>query len=163
MISSSHSGTIRLGIRLIRPRVRLKSGSIARMTDFTDQEKTTLRNAAFGAMTLVSSADPGFFQMFKESMAGAKAMAGAPPDLRDVLKGGGMPTIPKGDMAKIESDVVQQLHQGVQILQEKAPQDLEGYRSVIVAACDHVANASKGMSESESAAITKVKEAIGAA
>lgn len=154
---------MRLSIRLICPRVRLKSGSIASMTQYTDQEKTTLRNAAYGAMTLVSAADPGFFQMFKESMAGAKAMNAAPPDLRDILKGGGMPSVPKGDMAKIESDVVQQLQQGVQILQEKAPQDLEGYKSVIVAACDHVANASKGVNESESAAIAKVKAAIGAA
>src|SRR5262245_9144576 len=43
---------------------------IASMTVYTDQERDTIRTAAFGAMTLVSAADPGFLSMFKESMAG---------------------------------------------------------------------------------------------
>ena len=72
------------------------------MTHYTDDEKVTLRNAAFGAMMLVSAADPGFFAMFKESMAGAKALATAPPDLRDLFKGGGMPSVPKGGGAEVE-------------------------------------------------------------
>jgi hypothetical protein len=133
------------------------------MTEYTDEEKATLRNAAYGAMTLVSSADPGFFQMFKESLAGARAMAAAPPDLQDLLKGGGRPSVPKGDMAEVETYVTQQLQQAVQILQTKAPQDLEAYKSVIVASCDHVANASKGVTEPEAAAMAKVKAAVGAA
>lgn len=133
------------------------------MTDYTDEEKATLRNAAFGAMMLVSAADPGFFAMFKESMAGAKALASAPPELRDLLKGGGMPSVPKGDRAQVEADVLQQVQQAVQILQAKAPQDLESYRAVVVAACDHVAEASEGVAASETAAIAKVKAAIGAA
>jgi hypothetical protein len=131
------------------------------MTDYTDEEKATLRNAAFGAMMLVSAADPGFFAMFKESMAGAKALAGAPPELRDLLKGGGMPSVPKGDMAQVEASILQQLQQAVGILQSKAPQDVDSYKAVIVAACDHVAEASKGVAESETAAIAKVKAAIG--
>jgi hypothetical protein len=100
--------------------------------------------------------------MFKESMAGAKALAAAPPDLRDLLKSGGIPSVPKGDPAQVEANVHQQLQQAVQILQAKAPQDVEGYKAVIVAACDHVAEASEGVAESETAAIAKVKAAIGA-
>jgi len=133
------------------------------MTDYTDEEKATLRSAAFGAMMLVSAADPGFFAMFKESMAGAKALAAAPADLRELLKSGGMPPVPKGSPAEVETAVLAQLQQAVAILQAKAPQDLDGYKAVIVAACDHVANASKGVAESETAAIAKVKGAIGAA
>jgi hypothetical protein len=133
------------------------------MTDYTDDEKNTLRDAAFGVTTLVSAAEPGFFQMFKESMAASKALAGAPPELRDLLKGGGMPSAPKGDMAQVEADVMGRLRQAVHILQAKAPQDLESYKGVILAACDQVANASKGVSESEAATITKVKTAISTA
>jgi hypothetical protein len=132
------------------------------MTDYTDEEKATLRNAAFGAMMLVSAADPGFFAMFKESMAGAKALASAPPDLRDLLKSGGMPSVPKGDMGQVEGSILTQLQQAVGILQAKAPQDVDGYKGVILAACDEVAEASEGVAESETAAIAKVRTAINA-
>lgn len=129
------------------------------MTDYTDEEKSTLRNAAFGAMMLVSAADPGFFAMFKESMAGAKALAAAPPDLQALFKGGGMPSMPKG--AQVESTVLGQLQQATAILQAKAPQDLQSYRDVITAACDQVANASQGVAESETAVIGKIRAAVG--
>jgi hypothetical protein len=132
------------------------------MTDYTDDEKATLRNAAFGAMMLVSAADPGFFAMFKESMAGAKALAAAPPDLRDLLKSGGMPSVPKGDMAQVEGSILTQLQQAVGIVATKAPEDVDGYKGVILAACDEVAQASKGVAASETAAIAKVKTAISA-
>ncbi len=132
------------------------------MTDYTDEEKATLRNGAFGAMMLVSAADPGFFAMFKESMAGAKTLAAAPPDLRDLLKGGGLPSVPKGDMAQVEASVLTQLQQAIGILQAKAPQDVDGYKGVIRAACDEVAQASKGVAASETAAIAKVRTAISA-
>ena len=132
------------------------------MTDYTDEEKATLRNAAFGAMMLVSAADPGFFAMFKESMAGAKALATAPPQLRDLFKGGGMPSVPKGGAAEVEGTVLAQLQQAVGIIQAKAPQDLAAYQGVIVAACDQVAGASQGVAETETAMIAKVKAAVGA-
>ena len=57
------------------------------MTDYSDEERDTVRSAAFGAMLLVSKADPGFFAMFKESMAGSKALAKASPELRGLLNG----------------------------------------------------------------------------
>jgi hypothetical protein len=131
------------------------------MTDYTDEEKATLRNAAFGAMMLVSAADPGFFAMFKESMAGAKALAAAPPELQALFKGGGMPSVPKGGGAEVETNVLGQLQQATQILQAKAPQDLQSYRDVIAAACDQVASASKGVAESETAVIGRIKAAVG--
>jgi len=41
----------------------------------SDEEKTTVRNAAFGAVYLVSNADPGVFSMIKESFAASAALA----------------------------------------------------------------------------------------
>jgi hypothetical protein len=132
------------------------------MTDYTDDERSTLRDAAFGAMMLVSAADPGFMAMFKESMAGAKALAKAPPELRDMFKGGGMPSMPRGGPAEVEGSVLTQLHEAVGIMQTKSPQDLDAYKSVIMAACDEVAGASHGVDESETRMIEKVKVAVGA-
>ena len=131
------------------------------MTDYTDEDTITLRSAAFSAMMLVSAADPGFLVTFKESIAGARVLAAAPPDLQALFKGGGMPSMPKGSDAEIEADVLGQLQRAIAILQAKAPQDLQSYRDVIVAACDEVANASKGVAESEAAVIAKIKSAIG--
>ncbi|NUR31307.1 MAG: hypothetical protein HOV83_36600 [Catenulispora sp.] len=131
------------------------------MTDYTDDERKTLRDAAFGAMMLVSASDPGFFAMFKESMAGAKALAAAPADLQALFKGGGMPGMPKGSLAEVEANVLGQVQQAVGILQAKAPQDVDAYRSVLAAACDQVANASEGVKDTEAAAIAKVKAAAG--
>ena len=54
------------------------------MTTYTDEERTTLRTAAFGAVFLVSHAEPGMFDAVKESFAGSKAFAAASPELRDL-------------------------------------------------------------------------------
>jgi hypothetical protein len=133
------------------------------MTEYTDEERTTLRDAAFGAMMLVSQADPGFLAMFKESVAGAKALAGAPADLQQLFKGGGMPSMPRGSAADVESTTLGKLRQAAAILRAKAPQDLQSYQAVIAAACDQVAAASEGVKETESAMISKVKAAVGIA
>jgi hypothetical protein len=130
------------------------------MTDYTDEERGTLRDAAFGAMMLVSQADPGFFAMFKESMAGAKALAAAPAELQQLFKGG-MPAVPKGAGSDVEAATLGKLQQATAILQAKAPQDLQAYREVIAAACDQVAQASGGVKDTETAMISKVKAAAG--
>lgn len=127
------------------------------MNQYTEEEREIIRGAAFGAMTLVSAADPGFFAMFKESMAGAKALASAPEPLQGMLKTGGMPTAAK-DMAS----VLIALQQTRQILSGKSPQDLAAFQRVIATACDEVANAAKGVAPAETEAINEVRAAIGA-
>lgn len=131
------------------------------MTDYTDDERQTLRTAAFGAMLLVSTADPGFFATIKESMAGSKALATASPELRDLLRSGGMPPLPKGSPTEVESGVLSALQQSVVILQERAPAELDGFRGAVVTAVDRVADASGGVTPPETAAIAKVKAALG--
>jgi hypothetical protein len=128
------------------------------MTEYTDQERDTIRTAAFGAMTLVSAADPGFMAMFKESMAGAKALAAAPQPLQGLLKSGGMPNAPKD-----KASVLAALQQSKQILSSKSPEDLAAFQSVIATACNEVANAHSGVNEAEVAAINEVRAAAGIA
>ena len=85
------------------------------MADYSDNERDTVRSAAFGAMLLVSKADPGFFAMFKESMAGSKVLAKASPELREMLTGG-MPSPPTGKPEEIDAKVLTSLEQAVAIL-----------------------------------------------
>ncbi len=128
------------------------------MTEYTDQERDTIRTAAFGAMTLVAAADPGFFAMFKESMAGAKALAAAPQPLQGLLKSGGMPNAPKD-----KASILAALQQSKQILSSKSPEDLAAFQNVIATAINQVASASEGVAETEVAAINEVRAAIGVA
>jgi hypothetical protein len=133
------------------------------MTEYSDQERQTLRTAAFGAVFLVSQADPGLFDVVKESFAGSKAFASAPPELRDLLKSGGIPKVPSGSPGEIESGVLAALQSSTSILQSKGQPELDGFRSAVSAAVDQVAAAAGGgPSEAEMAAITKVKAALGA-
>jgi len=138
-------------------RVRIKG-----MTEYTDQERQALRTAAFGAMFLVSNADPGFFDMIKESFAGSKALAETSPELRDLLKSGGIPKIPKGSPTEIESNVLAALQQSTAILQTKSPVELDGFRNAVSSAVDQVAAAAGDVKETEAVAVTKVKVALGA-
>ena len=103
----------------------------------TDDERSTVRDAALGAIALVSKADPGFFAMFKESMAGSRALQDAPAGVKDLLNAGGFPSPPTGSSK-------------------------EEVNSKILAACDAVANASDGVAPEEQAAIDQVRAALGA-
>jgi hypothetical protein len=139
------------------------AGDDLTMTDFTEQERETLRTGAFGAMFLVSNADPGFFATLKESLAGSKALASASPQLRDLFKSGGVPQMPKGgSLADVESGVLSALQQSTQILQAKAPDQLHDYRTVVMQACEQVAEAHQGVKDTETAAVGKVRTALGA-
>lgn len=129
------------------------------MAEYTDQEKDTIRRAAFGAMGLVSKADPGFFASFSESFAGAKALAAAPPEIAELLQGGRIaPTA--STMQEFEAQTLQRLRESMQIT-AKDPAAQTALRDVILAACQHVADASKGTSATEQAVIDQVRQAVG--
>jgi len=127
----------------------------------TDHEKKTLKNAAYGAVFLVSNADPGFLAMFKESFAASKALAGSSGVVREVLTTGGIPSLPKTSPAELERTVLPELTRSMGILAAKAPDEVDAYRSTVLAACEQVAAAVSGVKESETAEITKIKVALG--
>lgn len=127
----------------------------------TEDEQSLVKRSAFAAIALVSRADPGFFSMFKESMAGSRAFAAAPAGVQELLREGGFPTPPKGDAATIESTTLSELGQAASILDQKAPEQAQGYRDVILAAADQVANASDGVAPEEQAMIERIRTALG--
>ncbi len=131
------------------------------MTEYNEQERQTLRTAAFGAIYLVSSAEPGFVDMIKESFAGSKALANTSPELRELFKSGGMPKISKGSPSDVESSVLNALSQSTSILEEKGGPELDGFRGAITNAMEQVAAAAGDTSPKELAAAGKVKAALG--
>jgi hypothetical protein len=133
------------------------------VTEYSELERQTLRTAAFGAVFLVSSAEPGILDAVKETFAASKAFATTSPELRDLLKTGGIPKVPKGSPADIENGVLSALQQSTAILQAKGQPELDGFRSAVTTAVDQAAMAVGGTSDAESAAIGRVKAALGAA
>ncbi|MBK8867360.1 MAG: hypothetical protein IPN45_04745 [Actinomycetales bacterium] len=131
------------------------------MSNLTQEQTDLVRGAAFGAMAVVSKSDPGFFAMFKESMAGAKALASAPPEIQNMLKGG-LITPPAGAAQDLEGTVLAQLASARDTLAANAPELLDGFRSVVLAACDATAQASGGVSDAESVAIDKIRTILSA-
>ncbi len=130
------------------------------MTDYSDQERKTLRTAAFGAIYLVSSAEPGFMDMVKETVAGSKAFATSSPELRDLFKGGGMPQLPKGSRGDIEANVLSALGESKMILESKGGGELQAFTDAVSQAVDQVAEAAGGTSPTEAEAVNKVKAAL---
>jgi hypothetical protein len=131
------------------------------VTELTVEEKSTLKTAAFGAVYLVSDADPGFFAMLKESFAASDALAGATGLVREVLTTGPLPRLPRASRAEVEALVLPALQRSVAILREKAPSELDNYQAAVVTAVEQAANAAHGVNVREADAVAKIKAAVG--
>ncbi|WP_326555051.1 hypothetical protein [Micromonospora sp. NBC_01813] len=132
------------------------------MAELTDDERDTLKTGAFGAVYLVSNADPGLFSMVKESFAASDAFAGATGLVKNVLTTGGLPKLPRDTPEAVEALVLPALRRSVAILTAKSPHDLEHYRATVAGAADRVAGAASGVDAAESAIIVKIKQALAA-
>ncbi|GLZ31735.1 hypothetical protein Lesp02_39230 [Lentzea sp. NBRC 105346] len=124
---------------------------------FTDEEGSTLRTAVFGAMVLVSTADPGAVD--EESYAGIRAMQQLPPALRQVLAAA-PPELPEGSAEDVETGVLAALERSVRILNAKAPAEAGAFPAAIVALCREVATADGQVAHAEHAMIGKVEAAM---
>ncbi len=129
--------------------------------DLTPEEHSTIKDAAFGAIALVSKADPGFFATFKESMAGSRALAAAPGAVQDLFRSGGFPTPLRGTAEEVQTQVMDKLQQAVTTLQAKRSDAVQGFRDVVLAAVDAVAGATDGVSAAEQAVLDRVRAALG--
>jgi hypothetical protein len=156
------------GHMLVRREPPLGYGAL--MTDATEpaadgltkEDRTTIRNAEIGAASLVSRAEPGFFSMFKESAASSGALKAAPAEVQALFQGAGFPSRPEGKTAaEIEAGLLGQVTDAVALLTAKAPDQVQGFKDVLIAMCDAVAGAAKGVSAEESAMVDKVRLALG--
>ncbi|PYC67492.1 hypothetical protein C7C45_20995 [Micromonospora arborensis] len=126
----------------------------------TDEERLTLKTGAFGAVFLVSNADPGVLGVLRESLAASGALADASGTVKEALTSGPLPRLPRDSQLEIESVVLPALRQSVRILQEKSPQDVEAYRSLVLTAADRVARAHDGVAPAEAVAIDQIRGAL---
>ncbi|AXH94801.1 hypothetical protein [Ornithinimicrobium avium] len=126
----------------------------------SEADHQLVRRSAFGAIALVSQAEPGFFATFKESMAGSRALQEAPEDVKELLEQGGFPRPPTGTPEEVRAEVLADLHRVMQVLNAKAPGQARGFRQVVLAAADRVASASDGVAPEEMAVIEEIRHAL---
>ncbi|MFI7022649.1 hypothetical protein [Micromonospora sp. NPDC049900] len=127
----------------------------------TDEEKLTLKTGAFGAVLMVSNAEPGLLAVFRESFAASGAISDASGVVKEALTSGPLPKLPRDSALEIESVVLPALRRAVGILAEKAPQDVGVYREVVLTAADRTARAHQGVSPAEAEAIGRIKDVLG--
>jgi len=133
----------------------------------SENEVETLRKGALGAALLVSVSDRGFFDSFKEAGTLARHITAARGNSQsEVVRqlaagrgtGFGIATPPK----EIEAQALAALRSSAQLLQAKAPDELEAYRSFVLELARSVAAAAPGGDEVEASTISKIETALGA-
>src|SRR4051794_10360239 len=123
---------------------------MASKTDFTEQEWETLKKGVTGAGVLVALSDKGFFDTFKEAGAMAKHLTAGQSsnsqlvrDLGETKSAGvGLRDSPQ----EVEQETVENARSAVQLLQQKAPDEVEPYRQFVLDVATSVADAAKGTS-----------------
>ncbi|MBA2461988.1 MAG: hypothetical protein H0V45_09530 [Actinobacteria bacterium] len=133
---------------------------------FTEEEVETLRKGATGAGLLVAVSDKGFFDTFKEAGALAKHLASArgssqSPLVKQVAEGRGTGFGLTASPGEIESETLQALRSSAQLVETKAPDELESYRSFVLDIAKSVSSAAGGGDEAEAATIEKIRSALG--
>jgi len=127
------------------------------MTAYTEAEGQTLRTAVFGAMVLVSTADPG--SVDEESHAGIRAMTLLPDDLRAVIAAA-PPSLPKGSASDVEEGVLAALKDAVQIIDEHDPREVPIFRGAVTEMVRSVAGADGEVAAAEKEMVTRIVEAL---
>jgi hypothetical protein len=136
-------------------------------TDFTEQEWEALEKGVTGAGFWVAISDRGFFDTFKEAGALAKHLREVQGSSSSELvrelggtrdTGFGWRSSPD----EIERETTEALRSAVQILESKAPDELDAYRALVLEMAESVGKAAAGGESAESATVEKIRSAVGA-
>jgi hypothetical protein len=143
----------------------MKGGSMATKADFNDEEWTAMQKGVTGAGTLVSLGDRDFTDSFGEASALAKHLASQREAnessfIRELVNthrtGFGLTDSPE----EVEAGTQEALHSTLETLAERAPEEVDAYRQLVVGVMDAVAEAKGGVSPAESAVIDRIKETL---
>ena len=139
---------------------------MASKADFTEQEWETLEKGVTGPALLVSLADRGFFDSFKEAGAIGKHLSEArknnPNPLIQELAGGvrGTGFGLRASTEELDRETTETLTSATSILQTKAPDDLPAYRDFVLGVAQSVAAAAKDVGAAETDALDKIKTTL---
>src|SRR3954470_1956269 len=139
---------------------------MASKADFTEEEWKALEKGLMGAGMFVSASEPDFTDTFGEAGALAKYVAerregGGSELIRELAQVHGSPFGFMASSEKVEAETLAALRSAAAALAAKAPEDLDAYRELVLGASQHVAMAKGGEKQRETAAIQKIREALG--
>ena len=140
---------------------------MAGKTDFTKDEWDELERGVTGAGFLVSTAHRDFTDSFGEAKAVATQLAAHRENQSELVRelsgthgtGFGLVASPK----ELVNGTMSALAASVAVLEEKAPDELEAYRALVLDVATAVAEAKGGVKDEESTAIEKIRTALGSA
>lgn len=141
---------------------------MATKADFTEDEWKAMQKGVTGAGMLVSVGDRDFTDSFGEAGALAKYLGEQREQSQSELirelanihgSGFGLTASPQ----KIEAETLDSLRSATATLAAKAPAEASAYRQLVLDVADHVASAKGGVKPGETAAMDKIKEALGPA
>lgn len=140
---------------------------MATRSDFSDQEWATLQKGITGSGLLVSLSDRDFTDTFGEASAigkylGGQQVAASSQLIRELAKvrgtGFGLTASPD----RVRGETMEALRASIALLQAKAPDDVEGYRALVLGLDAAVAEAKGGTRPVETAMIEEIRSAVGA-
>jgi hypothetical protein len=135
-------------------------------TEFTQEEWEALQKGVTGAGFLMAVSDRSFFDSFKEAGALARHLgearkSGSSELVRELAETRGTGFGLTSSPAEIESETLESLRKAMQILDAKAPDEADAYRSFVLEVAESVGNAAAGGEAAESGALEKIRSALG--
>jgi tellurite resistance protein len=138
---------------------------MAGKADFTEDEWNELQQGVTGAGLLVSTAHRDFTDSFGEANTVAKQLAAHRESESQLVRelsgtrgtGFGLVASPK----EVSEGTINALGASVAVLGEKAPDELEAYRDLVLDVATAVAAAKGGVRDEETAAIERITAALG--
>jgi tellurite resistance protein len=140
---------------------------MAGKADFTEDEWKELQQGVTGAGLLVSTAHRDFTDAFGEASTIAKHLAAHRESESQLVRelsgtrgtGFGVVASPQ----EVADGTIDALASAAKVLAEKAPNELEAYRGLVLDVATAAAEAKGGVKDEEKAAIERITAALGAA
>ena len=138
---------------------------MATKADFSEAEWSALQKGLTGSAMLVSLADRDFTDTFGEVGAMTKYLqgqqvAGSTELIRELAKthgtGFGVTTGPD----RMRAETMASLQTGLAALAAKAPDEVEGYRQLVLGVSQAVADAKSGVAAAESSMLEEIRKAL---
>jgi hypothetical protein len=139
---------------------------MATKADFTEEEWKAMQTGISAAGMFVAVSDAKFFDTFKEASALAKHISAAHTAndnelVREIADIHHNPFGITSSPSEVEQGTVASLHTAVAALQAKAPDAVDAYKKLVLDVAQSVAEAASGVKPGETAAIDKIKAALG--
>ena len=134
--------------------------------DFTEDEWTALEKGVIGAGMFVSVSEPDFTHTISETNALMTYLAGHRETseselVRELANVSVNPLAVNAPSWRIEEDTLAALRSAAAALAAKAPHEVAAYRELVLGTAEQVAQDRGGVRPGETAAIGKIRKALG--